>query len=203
MTPQSAPTNKLASSPQWGQIVTPERWGREIKHGRVWCMDNGVFTGKFSPQVFWAKLEQMRPFRDSCAFVVAPDVVGNAIATMDSFRYWGPRIKAAGWPVAFVAQDGQELFPFPPTAEYDALFIGGSTDWKLSEDALQCIRRAQALGRWVHVGRVNSQKRVRHFQMAGVDSVDGTSVCFAPDKNYPVLDRQLRMRPLFRSFYYL
>lgn len=198
MSPQSAPTTELSNL--WGQIVTPERWSSLIRDERPWCMDNGIFTGKFSPKTFWGKLEQMYPFKDSCKFVVAPDVVGNAIATIDGFRYWGPRIKAAGWPVAFVAQDGQELFEFPPRCEWDALFIGGSTEWKLSEAALICIKRAQQDNKWVHVGRVNSQKRLRHFQMAGVDSVDGTNVCFAPDKNYPILDRQLRQKPLFTHY---
>jgi hypothetical protein len=158
-------------------------------------MDNGAFTGLFNEAAFWRKLEQMRPHRANCVFVVAPDVVGNAIATMHQYRYYGPAIHAAGYPVAFVAQDGQEIYPFPP--EYDALFIGGSTEWKLSDAALWCIQQAKASGKWVHVGRVNSQRRIRHFQLARVDSVDGTSVTFAPDKNYRTLDRQLVQRPLF------
>lgn len=134
-------------------------------------------------------------YREKCLFVTAPDVVGNAIATMSSYRYWGCRLKDEGWPVAFVAQDGQELFDFPP--EFDALFIGGFTEWKMSGAALDCIRRAKSLGKWVHVGRVNSQRRIRHFQIAGVDSVDGTTIAFAPNKNFKVLDKQLRMEPLF------
>ncbi len=191
MTPKSS-LKKLSGA--WGQIVTPVHWGKTITDGRLWCMDNGVFTGKFSERDFWGKIDDMLPFRDMCVFVVAPDVVGNAIATMDAFRYWGPRIKAAGWPVAFVAQDGQELFDFPP--EFDALFIGGSTKWKMSAAADECIVRAQRLGKWVHVGRVNSRKRIRHFQVMSVDSVDGTTLCFAPDKNYQIVDRQLNQQAL-------
>lgn len=195
MTPQSSPTVKL-SSLHWGSIVTPAKWGNSIQDGFSWCMDNGVFTGAFSEVDFWAKLVEMRPYQNTCLFVVSPDVVANAIATMSAYRYWGGRIKERGWPVAFAAQDGQELFDFPP--EYDALFIGGSTEWKMSTAADECILRAKAQGKWVHVGRVNSQKRIRHFQLMGVDSVDGTTVCFAPDKNYPVIDRALKQEPLWR-----
>ena len=195
MTPQSSPTANL-SSLRWGHIVTPTKWGNGIQDGRVWCMDNGVFTGAFSEADFWAKLVQMKPYKETCLFVVAPDVVANAIATMSAYRYWGGHIKESGWPVAFAAQDGQELFDFPP--EYDALFIGGSTEWKMSTAADDCILRAKAQQKWVHVGRVNSQRRIRHFQLMGVDSVDGTTVCFAPDKNYPVIDRALRQIPLWR-----
>lgn len=194
MTPQSSP--RMGLSEMWGQICTPTRWSDRIADGRYWCMDNGIFSGRFNEANFWRKLDVMRPYHDTCLFIVAPDVVGNAIATMNAFRYWGPRIKALGWPAAFVAQDGQELFPFPP--EYDALFIGGGTGWKMSEAALDCIRRAQVDGKWVHVGRVNSQKRIAHFQLAGVDSVDGTAITFSPDKNYLCLERQLVKRPLFQ-----
>lgn len=194
MSPQAASAIN-APAQRWGQIVTPASFARAIAPDRIWCMDNGVFTGAFSETAFWQKLEHLRPWRDSCKFVVAPDVVGNAIATMHAFRYWGPAIHAAGWPVAFVAQDGQELFDLPP--EFDALFVGGSTEWKMSYGALDAVQRAKADGRWTHVGRVNSLRRIRHFRLAGVDSVDGTSVVFAPDKNYALLDRALRQPPLF------
>ena len=194
MTPQSSPPEKLSAA--WGQIMTPGKSGHSIPSGRLWCMDNGVFTGKFKEATFWKKLTAMRAHQSTCVFVVAPDVVANAIATMNEYRYWGCRLQADGWRVAFVAQDGQELFPFPP--EFDCLFVGGSTNWKMSDAAMDCIRRAQAIGKWVHVGRVNSQKRMRHFQLAGVDSVDGTTVCFAPNENYLMIERQLHQKPLFR-----
>lgn len=199
MTPQSSPTNKLSPA-RWGCIVTPENWGNTIPDGFSWCFDNQVFSGKFNEKAFWKKLKKMKKYRKSCKFVVAPDVVGNAIATMEAFRYWGCRIKAAGWPVAFVAQDGQELYPFP--TEFDALFLGGrktedpKDEWKRSEAAINCVRRAKALGKWTHAGRVNSQKLIWHFDRVGVDSVDGTSICHAPDKNYKVLERAL-IQPAF------
>lgn len=192
MTPQ---LGKRPLSPQWGVFVNPKQGNATIPDGRPWCLDNGVFSGDFDEGRFWKTMNRLRPYQSTCLFVVAPDVVGNAIATMDSYRYWGCRLKAAGWPVAFVAQDGQELYPFPP--EFDCLFVGGSTVWKMSNEAIDCIHRAKLAGKWVHVGRVNSQKRLRHFQLAGVDSADGTGVAINPGKNYPVIDFQLRSKPLF------
>lgn len=190
-----AELERLKDPRQWGRIVTPVKSSTRIPDGRSWCIDNNLYSGCFDEVAFWRLLDNMRPYRPTCKFVVAPDVVANPIATMHLYRYYGPAIHAAGWPVAFVAQDGQELYPFPP--EYDALFIGGTTEWKLSEAALWCIQQAKAAGKWVHVGRVNSQKRIRHFQLAGVDSVDGTSVTYKPDREYKVLNRQLIQRPLF------
>lgn len=144
---------------------------------------------------FWRFLEKMQAKRDRCLFVVAPDVVADAIATLERFRYWGCRIKAAGWPVAFAAQDGQESLEFPP--EFDTLFVGGSTEWKMGKGAEQCICRAQELRKWIHVGRVNSQIRIRHFQLMNVDSVDGTCLVYGPDVNRWVLEKQLMQKPLW------
>lgn len=107
----------------------------------------------------------MQPWRNRCVFVVAPDVVANAVATLDLFRWYAWRIQSLGFPVALVAQDGLEGLRWPPTWAYDALFVGGTTAWKLSAAADWCIRRAMQAGKWVHVGRVNSQRRIRHLRL--------------------------------------
>lgn len=123
----------------WGHI-TAAYGGSKIEPGRYWAVDNGAFVGRFNPNEFTNYLEQNEA-DEYCLFVVAPDVIFNAPATMDSFRYWAWRIKEAGWPVAFVAQDGQESFDLPP--EYDCLFIGGSTEWKMSKHVRKLIRDAK------------------------------------------------------------
>lgn len=175
-------------------MTSPRAWGRPLP-GLRWAMDNDVYGGRFNETGFWRRLEFLQPHRDHCLFVVAPDIVANAIATLSAWRYWGPAIHAAGWPVAFVAQDGQEHLPLPP--EFDALFIGGSTAWKMSRQALTLIAEAKSRGAWVHVGRVNSLARMAHFQLAGVDSVDGTGPRYAPDRHTALYERQLRQQPLF------
>lgn len=192
MTPQSSDIgNKPA---HWGLILSHKRWNFKLDYRRPWCMDTGSFTQTFQPEPFFRALHKLLPYQPTCKFVVVPDSVANAIETLWRYRQWAWRIKALGYPVAFVAQDGQEALPLPP--EYDALFIGGTTDWKLSPMADDLIRHAKAAGKWVHAGRVNSQRRIRHFQVVGVDSVDGTSIAFAPDKYYRRFDDQLYNRPL-------
>lgn len=192
MTPQSSDIS--SKSAHWGVIVSPRRWSFKLEWHRAWCMDADTFSLPFQPDAYFAALDKLIPYMNTCKFVVVPDTVGNAVATLWQFRQWAWRIKERGWPVAFVAQDGQEAMPLPP--EYDALFIGGTTDWKMSEHADRLIRQAQRAGKWVHVGRVNSRKRIRHFQLIGVDSVDGTSIAYAPDKHYKRFDYQLFQRPL-------
>lgn len=188
MTPSASPIKEQFVANHWGQIITP-RSGTKAPHRPIWCADNEAFTGCFSWPVFSAWLENMTEYRSSCVFVATPDATKNAVATLEEFRWYAWRIKSLGYPVALVAQDGIESLRWPP--EYDALFIGGSTAWKLSDAADWCIRRARGDGKWVHVGRVNSNRRIRHFQLVGVDSVDGTSLTYAPDRHYRRFNRQL------------
>ena len=179
----------------YGQILTPAG-GTITPAMRLFAVDNGVFTGKFNPVQFVRWLGALRPHQARCLFVAAPDVVADYPATLAQYSEWYPILRAEGWPVAYVAQDGSEEGELP---ECQAIFIGGSTEWKMSGAALDVIRLAKLRGLWTHVGRVNSQKRIRHFQLAGVDSVDGTSIVFAPDKNMSVLDKQLFQPPLWRD----
>jgi hypothetical protein len=59
----------------------------------------------------------------------------------------------------------------------NALFVGGWTWWKESRYAVKVIKHAQAAGKHIHVGRVNTARRFRLFQtLAGSErfTCDGT-----------------------------
>ena len=123
-----------------------------------------------------------------CLFVSCPDVVADARATLRLFEEWRPALQYV-WatvneddvdpgqpvhqPIAFVAQDGQERLPVP-WEHFQALFVGGSTQWKLGPHAAALIREAKRRGKWVHVGRVNTLRRIAWFKALEVDSIDGT-----------------------------
>lgn len=190
MTPQRSPG---VVRDGFGQILTPPVVC-EPRYS-AWCADNGMFTGKVGKSSYLPWLGGMLPYRSSCLFATVVDVVGDAVATLDYYRLWAWRIRVLGYPVALVAQDGLESLRWPP--EYDVLFVGGSTDWKMSDAADWCIRRAKSMGKWVHVGRVNSRSRLRHFWLIGVDSVDGTHVVYEPDVAYERIESWLAQPPLF------
>jgi hypothetical protein len=87
------------------------------------------------------------PGTSSCLFAVAPDVVGDAAATLRRserilplIRYYTP------FPAAFVAQDGLEHLDVP-WDEFDALFTGGSTSWKLGPAARALAAQARQHGK--------------------------------------------------------
>src|SRR5262249_9989398 len=66
-----------------------------------------------------------------------------------------------------------------------AIFIGGSTEYKLSREAKEVMRASHLMGRWVHVGRVNSRVRMHQVRSWRADSCDGTCINFGPDQHLP------------------
>ena len=169
-----------------GLLQTPNT-GYRLDDVAVWAMDNGCFTNAYPGDTAYLDLlAKLDPHRDRCLFVAVPDVVADAPATLARFPTMAARIRAAGWPVALVGQDGMERMPIP-WDDLDWLFIGGSTDWKLGPGAAELIRQAQAHGKRVHVGRVNSGRRFHRFASLGCDTADGTFLAFGPDTNAPRL----------------
>lgn len=177
----------------WGLIATRRRGAQPILAGYRWLADNGCFTQVWSEGKWLRWLDDMTEYQDRCLMVTLPDVVGDAAQTLERFYHYLPMIRQRGWRVGLVAQDGMEGLPFPP--DYDALFIGGTTAWKMSDGADCCLRQAQAAGKWTHVGRVNSATRIRHFQLRDVDSVDGTTICYAPFERFENLNQALTTSP--------
>ena len=170
---------------QLGYIDTPAQ-GNKRPDGVTWAADNGAFSDKWDEGKWWKFLQDNAHAAASCLFAVAPDVVGDAFATTRLFRQWGQRIRGLGYRVAYVAQDGLENLTVPWDS-FDALFIGGSTEWKLGSHAAAIAAEAKRRGKWVHMGRVNSERRYRYALAIGCDSVDGTYLTFGPDENLPKL----------------
>jgi hypothetical protein len=174
-----------------GFIDTPKQ-GNKRPAGVEWCADNSCY-GKGYPgdEKWFAWLEANAYAAADCMFATAPDVVGDAEATMARSLPWLPKIRELGYPAAFVGQDGLENLDVP-WDDFDVLFIGGTTEWKLSQHARTLIAEAKARGKWVHMGRVNSEKRLRYAHLVGCDSVDGTYLVFGPDTNLPKMLGWLR-----------
>jgi hypothetical protein len=110
-----------------------------------------------------------------CLFVTVPDVVADAAWTLRGWVRWSEGLRRRGLPIAFVAQDGCERGRLPPWWAFDALFLGGRTEWKLGPHARALTALANAHGKWVHMWRVNSARRPRCAHSLGVDSIDGSS----------------------------
>jgi hypothetical protein len=154
------------------QLFTPLTRFSAQEPDAIFAIDNGAFSG-FPAAAFRSLLKREYPRRKLCKFVCAPDVIGSARRTLELFTAWRPQLH--GWPVALVAQDGLEHHAIP-WHEISAVFIGGTTEWKMSRYAVETIRAAQGMGKWVHAGRVNTAGRWEYFEKLGVDSIDGSGL---------------------------
>lgn len=174
-------SGKYTSDKEIGSLRTFNGWSRKDIPG-VWAADNGCFNqpDKYTNEGYLTWLAKLDP--ENCLFATAPDVVGDAAATRARAYPMLSKIRELGFKAAYVVQDGET----PDQVDWDqldAIFIGGSTEWKLSDAAADLAREAKKRGKWVHMGRVNSLKRIRFAQSIGCDSVDGTYLAFAPEKN--------------------
>ena len=175
---------KLAQSHprRLGHLLTPRNRNSVasvLATGLHWAIDNGAFSG-FDATAFRRLLDRAAG-QPRLLWVVCPDVVADADATLRLFDEWQSQLKATGVPVAFVGQDGQEDLQLP-WERFDCLFIGGSTKWKLSAAAGDLAIEAKQRRKWVHMGRVNSLRRMRVAQLMQSDSIDGSSASMFGDK---------------------
>lgn len=165
-----------------GMLATPNE-GKSPATAAVWAADNGCFSTHYVGDERWmAWLRKHAAHADRCLFATAPDVVGDAVATLARSAPHLSAIRALGYPAALVAQDGLEHLTVP-WDDFDVLFIGGSTEWKLGPDARHLVGEAKRRGKHVHMGRVNSRRRWGYAEYIGCDSVDGTFLAFGPDRN--------------------
>ena len=161
--------------------------------GFQYAIDNGA----------WTSFQEGKPF-DVAAFeravdllgngadwIVVPDVVMDARASLASAEEWLPRLD--GRPLLLAVQNGME--PADVRAWLGprcGIAIGGDTAWK-ERTARQWGELARERGAHLHMLRVNSARRIRLCHEAGVDSIDGTSASRF-SKTVRPLDAAVRQR---------
>jgi hypothetical protein len=154
---------------EFWQLRTPLT-GYARCEGVPWALDNGCFS-----EFKRAKWERMvtETDTDRPLFVTLPDIVGDAIRTLELFehfsRYVEPSLRA------LVLQDGIGRHRIP-WDDLGTVFVGGSDNFKYSDEAINACKTAKMLGKWVHVGRVNTASRVRNWAELA-DSIDGSGLC--------------------------
>lgn len=192
--------NNLAGHPQLGRLITPDN-GNAVEGLMGWeyvGADNSMLSGPDPDNILrlWDRLAVLRP--PGLRFVACPDdatmtqsgPVVSWAGTLTLWRCWLPAIRARNLPAAIVLQDGASVGDVP-WDEAQAVFVGGSTRWKLSQAAALLIRVAKAKEKWVHVGRINSMRRLSHFDQLPVDSFDGGQFSMFPDTYIPKYLRRL------------
>lgn len=187
----SSQVREAMSRGEIGMLTTPNE-RRVPLPGVTWAADNGCFSTRYVGDERWLTwLRRHAAHAHRCLFATAPDVVGDSSATLVRSAPFLPLIRALGYPAALVAQDGLEDLEVP-WDEFDVLFIGGTTDWKLGPAAARLAAEAKARGKRVHMGRVNSGRRWAYAESVGCDTADGTFLTFGPDQNLKRLRAWMR-----------
>lgn len=166
--------------------------------GFGYALDNGAWSAythgnSFDEKSFSLALAKVGPGSD---WTVIPDIVAGGHASLSLSLQWMRRVLDVS-PVALLAvQDGIGI---DDVRQYlgrrVGIFVGGSTSWKLHTLRLWCAL-GREIGCWVHVGRVNSQRRINLCKAAGATSFDGTSASRYAT-SLPRLDYAVRQVPLF------
>jgi len=177
----------IEASPKLGYMVTPNM-GNKAGQPQHWGADTGCFSLKGVRAFNEAKYLSWLESRDSSdnLFATAPDVVGDYAATLELAAPVLPKIRARGFRAALVIQEGVTLETVP-WGTFDVLFIGGTDDsnFKFSPVVAQIVAEAKRRGLWVHMGRVNSYKRLAYAASIDCDSADGTFLKYGMDTNLP------------------
>ena len=157
------------------QLRTPLTQNKMFETG--YALDNGCFS-EFHEKCWRRLLVEAR--QGMCRadnpvkplFVTLPDIVGDFMRTMELFEHF-KRI-TEGLPRALVLQNGVEHVEIP-WRDIDAVFVGGDDSFKIAPSTHRVLKCAKMMGKWVHVGRVNTILRAEAFE-GMADSIDGSGM---------------------------
>jgi hypothetical protein len=171
-----------------GVLHTPQNGNRLCSLPLPWACDNSAFSNPDVDKFWklcinsWAMDRHYPPL-----WVAVPDVVGDHRATLASFgwwrAYWLEEIGRIPFPLAFVLQNGCTVDEVP-WDNIAAVFVGGDNDFKLRQSA-PLIDATKSRDKLVHIGRVNTHRRLRYAFDLGADTVDGTNYSMFSETHLP------------------
>jgi hypothetical protein len=162
------------------QLRTPLTGYRKDSLGVIpYILDNGAYTA-FPARTFHRMAADALQ-DEQCLYIVMPDIVGDHIGTVNCFFHWMERLGIPDGPVqdklAFVAQNGCTVETLDDAVwdRIGCLFIGGDDEFKEGHEAFRLIEEAKIRNKWVHIGRVNTSRKIIYFHGLG-DSFDGSGI---------------------------
>lgn len=164
--------------------------------GFPYALDNGAWTAfvkgePFDADAFRRALDLLGAGAD---WAVLPDIVEGGLRSLEFSMSWRAQL-GDPCPWLLAVQDGMEVADVRPLVGARlGIFVGGSTAWKVAT-AGTWGQLAHDAGCWLHVGRVNSARRIRVCAAAGADSFDGSSVSRYAE-TLPLLDAARRLPDL-------
>ena len=143
--------------------------------GFQYAIDNGAWTAfkngtNFDGDLFMRLVEKLGAGAD---WIVIPDIVEGGLKSLEFSLSWIPRLRGVA-PLLLPVQDGMETRDVEGSIGREVgIFIGGSSQFK--EDSSKWGAVAKDSGAHLHMGRVNSARRIWIASSIGCDSIDGSS----------------------------
>ncbi len=150
--------------------------GVQRNEGFSFAVDNGAWSAFRQGTAFdrGAFARCLATFYDCADWIVAPDIVCGGAASLELTRSWLADFPCYSPKSLIAVQDGmtpEHVADLVPNVR--GLFVGGSSEWKESSlSTWGALKRST--GCYLHVGRVNTIRRLRLCIDAGADSFDGT-----------------------------
>jgi hypothetical protein len=170
-----------------------------LRHeGFRYALDNGAWHAfanrlPFDEKAFLAAFDKLGKGAD---FVVLPDIVTGAERSLAFSMKWAHELDQS-CPQVLAVQDGMSAEMIAPlVGPMRGIFVGGSDEFKEKTLPIwgELARCRQA---YLHVGRVNTRRRIFLCEAAGADSFDGSGPSrFLNELGY--LDDARKQRDLFQ-----
>jgi hypothetical protein len=182
----------------WHLLVSAK--GTLRTEGMPYALDNGAWTAYQQGQDFDedAFLLAVDKLGEGAEWIVLPDIVQGGMASLDYSLRWMERLRGIPTRLLIAVQNGMEPDDVRSLLNPSVgIFVGGSTEWKeATAGAWGSVARRRNC--YLHVGRVNTVRRIRICAAAGASSIDGTSVSrFA--KTLSPLDAASRQVDMFST----
>lgn len=169
-------TTRMLLAAGWGVMISPASRGKPVE-GMRYAIDNGAWSA-FVKGTKWdagAFLKLMEAAASDADFAVVPDIVGGGLSSLERSAQWIPRLRGS-CRLLLPVQDGMTQADVEPLLRGGVgIFLGGTTQWKL-DTMIAWGSLAASKGLYLHVGRVNTARRLSLCAAAGADSFDGSSV---------------------------
>ena len=160
----------------WHVLLSPA--GSLNPKGRPFALDNGAWTAhqqgtEFDSDAFMRAVDKVG---ENAEWIVLPDIVMGGQKSLDLSLSWLEKLNGLPTRLLIAVQNGMT----PEDVRHYlnpmvGIFVGGDTAWK-EETTPMWGSLARRRNCYLHVGRVNSQRRIAICAAAGADSFDGTSV---------------------------
>lgn len=169
----------------WGRIWSTAR-AQRCQPDEPTAIDNGAYSAWRSGRPwdggkFLARLERIQADELVPDWVVIPDAVGEAVASVKRSWKWVGRLPD-GWPRYFAVQDGvriEAVEAFVP--HVDGIFLGGLPEFQ-HRTAGGWVRFAHERGLKAHWGGLGKAWELRAAIQHGFDSVDGSQMLWSREK---------------------